>query len=602
MNGHEGLSISAKPAAGMDYSVENLVLDKVSNPPELLFMADDVPNQSAKNGDEYNQDSSPAYNSSQRQPSHMESGLEKYDSSATMGWSKLCFCWGRYEAPEARPWVFMHVVVGICVIHFSIAISQAILYTASTVADANQRMPNLFYIRAGNTQIAVNIIVSIINFAMLPTIGAISDYTRFRYHVGCAAILAVCAAEFVSAAASQELFGLMMGTAVVFGLCFQIWYMCLRIAYITEMSSTKEGTVHVTSDGYSMLFFSELIFMLFALATTLYLSVPNPTPAQNLQMALSLARISGIAAGIVCLPFAFYTIYGLKPRPAVIKVPPGRSLVIEAVSTYWRKMREMATTYRQLGALLICYASTNAVQAGVVSILNTYMIYELRFVQLYVVVVVIVALFIAMLGVMLSHAIMRCISLRLFLIINMISFGTSLIIAPFCLIPQPCIIRAPTNITAAIRMTAAASIKAGAISIPCPARFNATCSGKCPPEVLLGLVMERGSGADEGFMLLRTGPSLAAAVGVACVFGSWWGVSIGWTININIALFARFCPGGRETEYAGMLTLVFAAMYEVMGVMRYNLIAVAAMLVIPMLLAVFFMDEEKAKAEIADTL
>ena len=26
---------------------------------------------------------------------------------------------------------------------------------------------------------------------------------------------------------------------------------------------------------------------------------------------------------------------------------------------------------------------------------------------------------------------------------------------------------------------------------------------------------------------------------VACVFGSWWGVSIGWTINVNIALFAR---------------------------------------------------------------
>ena len=31
----------------------------------------------------------------------------------------------------------------------------------------------------------------------------------------------------------------MMGTAVVFGLCFQTWYMCLRIAYITEMSPTK---------------------------------------------------------------------------------------------------------------------------------------------------------------------------------------------------------------------------------------------------------------------------------------------------------------------------------------------------------------------------
>ena len=62
----------------------------------------------------------------------------------------------------------------------------------------------LFNIRAGNTQIAMNIIVSIINFALLPTVGAISDYTRYRFHVGCLALVAVCCCEFVSASASVE--------------------------------------------------------------------------------------------------------------------------------------------------------------------------------------------------------------------------------------------------------------------------------------------------------------------------------------------------------------------------------------------------------------
>ena len=201
MDSHGSLSISAKPTGHFE---ENLVREEVRNP-ELVLLAEDAPKfQSAKNGDFYAQSNSPEYSNSQRHPNHLESDLEKSDNSTPIGWGKLCFCWGHYEAPEARPWVFMHVVVGICIIHFSIAISQAILYTASTVADATQRMPNLFYIRAGNTQIAVNIIVSIINFVMLPTIGAISDYTRYRYHVGCVAILAVCAAEFVSAAASQE--------------------------------------------------------------------------------------------------------------------------------------------------------------------------------------------------------------------------------------------------------------------------------------------------------------------------------------------------------------------------------------------------------------
>ena len=35
-----------------------------------------------------------------------------------------------------------------------------------------------------------------------------------------------------------------------------------------------------------------------------------------------------------------------------------------------------------------------------------------------------------------------------------------------------------------------------------------------------------------------------AQVGIACVFGAWWGTCISWTINLNLVLFARFCPGG----------------------------------------------------------
>jgi hypothetical protein len=265
-NEDSSVNISAEPAFA-EFSGKHVSFYAEKNPPDSLEAGHDVHKfQSATNGDGKDMSNGPAHSNPQRSPSHMESDLEKSDDAPrTTEWGKLLFCWGNYEAPEARPWVLMHAVVGICIIHFSIAIAQAILYTASAVADANQRMPSLFYIRAGNTQIAVNIIVSIINIALLPTIGAISDYTRYRYHVGCVAILAVCASEFVSAAASQEvkpnpphhssalhmqhpplilrrrgqLFGLMMGTSVAFGICFQIWFMSLRIAYITEMSTTK---------------------------------------------------------------------------------------------------------------------------------------------------------------------------------------------------------------------------------------------------------------------------------------------------------------------------------------------------------------------------
>ena len=46
--------------------------------------------------------------------------------------------------------------------------------------------------------------------------------------------------------------------------------------------------MRVTTNGYAMLFFSELIFMFFTLAASIYLTVPRATPAQNLQSALTL--------------------------------------------------------------------------------------------------------------------------------------------------------------------------------------------------------------------------------------------------------------------------------------------------------------------------
>ena len=113
------------------------------------------------------------------------------------------FC-GHYEAPEARPWVFMHCVIGICVVHFSISIAQEILYTAASIADENSRLPMLFNIRAGNAQIVASIIVSIVNFLLLPIIGTVCDYTRFRYHVGSFALGFIIISEFVSAAPSEK--------------------------------------------------------------------------------------------------------------------------------------------------------------------------------------------------------------------------------------------------------------------------------------------------------------------------------------------------------------------------------------------------------------
>jgi hypothetical protein len=37
----------------------------------------------------------------------------------------------------------------------------------------------------------------------------------------------------------------MMTNAIVFGLAFQTWYMCLRVAYVTEMSPTKVSAQHL---------------------------------------------------------------------------------------------------------------------------------------------------------------------------------------------------------------------------------------------------------------------------------------------------------------------------------------------------------------------
>jgi hypothetical protein len=134
----------------------------------------------------------------------VQNGFQLKNPRTDDAWAKFGFCWGRYDAPEARPWVLMHAIVGICVIHYSISVSQSILYIASTVADSNQRIPALFNIRAGNSQLAVGIMVSIANFIILPSLGAVCDYTKYRYHVGCFALIGVCITEFITIATAQE--------------------------------------------------------------------------------------------------------------------------------------------------------------------------------------------------------------------------------------------------------------------------------------------------------------------------------------------------------------------------------------------------------------
>ncbi len=65
---------------------------------------------------------------------------------------------------------------------------------------------------------------------------------------------------------------------------------------------------------------------------------------------------------------------------------------------------------------------------------------------------------------------------------------------------------------------------------------------QCPPADLLLEYMTLSVGTAVGGgneFVLRAGPSLVSAVGIACAFGAWWGVAIGWTINLNMSIYAR---------------------------------------------------------------
>ena len=193
-NGHNA------PEATDDVSLKCTCDERIENPTKVVVFSSDAAQQSSSSTTHSSEDvdqlkagdSSPVLNGVENKP--LSDGR----------WARFGFCWGGYDAPEARPWVLMHAIVGICVIHYSIAVSQSILYVAVSVSDSNQRMPALFNVRAGNTQLAVNIMVSIANFIVLPTLGAICDYTRFRYHVGCAALLGAVCTVFITASASQE--------------------------------------------------------------------------------------------------------------------------------------------------------------------------------------------------------------------------------------------------------------------------------------------------------------------------------------------------------------------------------------------------------------
>ena len=123
----------------------------------------------------------------------------------TGGWRNILCCTANYEAPESRPWVAMHCATGLIIVHFAVSVSQSLLYTAQFVGVGNPpRLPNLLNVLAGNIQIVLSIIISIINFVLLPTVGAFCDYTKYRWHIGSIAFSTCVAMALASICASIE--------------------------------------------------------------------------------------------------------------------------------------------------------------------------------------------------------------------------------------------------------------------------------------------------------------------------------------------------------------------------------------------------------------
>jgi hypothetical protein len=52
--------------------------------------------------------------------------------------------------------------------------------------------------------------------------------------------------------------------------------------------------MRVTSAGFAMMFFAELIFMFYTLGAFLYYDIPYPTSAQQYEAALRLVRVDEV--------------------------------------------------------------------------------------------------------------------------------------------------------------------------------------------------------------------------------------------------------------------------------------------------------------------
>ncbi|GBG28868.1 Autophagy-related protein 22 [Hondaea fermentalgiana] len=507
----------------------------------------------------------------------------------TKSFSDRVFCLCKGFAPdnaEARGYVYCCASRGTTSIYASLFASVALNAFALSVSDCDGEIFS-GAIKASSLVSSLGVVEGVLNALLSPFLGSIADLTPHRKRG-----LGISFCIFLGMVLVQALFflskdsdkldpedeegieylqrPLWQSDVALLILCVSVIIQVVSYeiaalmtqSYSSELSRDDLEVTRYVGLGYTTL--NSMQLLLAAVVTGISLVAGFSSFQQG--------TVGGFIAFILAL---FWFIPGFRMLGERKTVDPEFSRSCCGLKHIGQTLGEILTKYPELLKFLVSWALGSGAVTSVAILSTSYLQFHLGYDGVLTSAVMALALFFSVPGSLLTHRLTRYLSLKAIYILVLVIYGISFILGPAVLLADS----VPVN-----DVNATATL---------------TQYGLCDFVITGDTEETRQEPASFTFYLLL-------------VFTVTWGLCLGALYVISNSLFAALIPGGKESSFFGIkilfakvLTwlppLLFTTINEQVDSLRWAIVPLGPLFLLAAIVA-FFIDFEKGKAHIADTM
>lgn len=267
------------------------------------------------------------------------------------------------KAPIEATGLAVDIFARATIIMSSLFLGSALLELASADCDPGDAECRVYGFRPSSLLTNIAVISGVLVSLFLPLFGAIVDHTNYRRQVGAYTAVGLVVVKAIETCVGPRTWFFVACLQVVSSILYNP-HITATYAYTSELSSDAMEQARYNTQLIVVMYISTLFFLIEVLGVARLFHTDD----------VGTARISQINTSVTCaVLFAFAWTHLFRDRPALSKVPAGRSVVGSGIRKVKDTAVQIATHYRGLRWFMLSLIFADSALGALVVVSTTFL-------------------------------------------------------------------------------------------------------------------------------------------------------------------------------------------------------------------------------------